>query len=91
MGFCARLSGGKEGVGGRNCRPTATARRAVWVGTLRPERQGHTTSSNGGTNRSEVGLEIFCGEWQKVQRLQGDLDLVPHHAEGSRMMGRMMG
>ena len=24
-----RLSGGKEGVGGRNCRPTATARRAV--------------------------------------------------------------
>jgi len=42
--------------GGRNCRPTATARRAVWAGTLRPEKQGHTTSSNGGTKRSEVGL-----------------------------------
>jgi hypothetical protein len=38
-------------------------------------------------NRSEVGLWILSGDHQKGQEIRGNPRLLPHHSEGTRMMG----
>ena len=66
-----RLSGGKEGVGGRNCRPTAAARSAAFGKASGVDLRGITTGANEGTKRSEVGVENFTGQSQKSPIMTG--------------------
>ena len=48
-------------------------------------------SDSKGLERSEVGVEIFPDDNEKVQYQSQYRDELPHHAEGYRMMGCMMG
>jgi len=65
--YLSRLSGGKEGVGGRNCRPTAAARSAAFSKASGVDLRGKTTGVNEGTKRSEVGFGILKGWVEKSQ------------------------